>query len=95
MKHQSAFQVQILLVRKRKELLKNLKRLRVEERPLVVGISRKSFLAKLAGSCEMSARLAPCLALTSILRANGANIFRAHDVAENVAALRVAEAMLS
>jgi dihydropteroate synthase len=77
------------------ELLRNLERLRVKERPLVVGISRKSFLGKLAGSSEMSARLAPCFALTSILRANGANIFRAHDVAENVAALRATEAMLS
>ena len=77
------------------QLLKNLERLRVEERPLVVGISRKAFLGKLAGSSEMNARLAPCLALTPILRANGANIFRVHDVAENVAALRAAEAMLS
>jgi len=77
------------------QLLKNLERLRVEERPLVVGISRKAFLGKLAGSSEMNARLAPCLALTPILRANGANIFRVHEVAENVAALRAAEAMLS
>ena len=77
------------------EILRNLERLRVEGRPLLVGVSRKSFLGKLVGSSEMSARLAPCLALTSLLRANGANIFRVHDVAENIAALRATEAMLS
>jgi dihydropteroate synthase len=77
------------------ELLKNLERLRVRGRPLAIGVSRKSFLAKLTGASEMSERLAPTVALTSFLRARGADIFRVHDVKENVAALRMAEAMLS
>ncbi len=36
------------------ELLRNFARLRIEDRPLAVGVSRKSFLGKLIGSNEMS-----------------------------------------
>jgi len=76
------------------EVLAHLDRLRVHDRPLVVGVSRKSFLAKLIGSSEISDRLAPAVALTSLLRARGADVFRVHDVKENVNALRITEAML-
>jgi len=76
------------------ELLAQLARIRVHERPLVVGVSRKSFLAKLTGSSEMNDRLASAVALTSVLRARGADVFRVHDVKENVNALRVTEAVL-
>jgi dihydropteroate synthase len=75
-------------------LLKHFERLRVQDRPLAVGVSRKSFLEKLVNSSEMSERAAPTIALTGILRARGADIFRVHDVKENVAALRAAEAVL-
>ena len=77
------------------ELLRNLERLRVDERPLVIGVSRKSFVTKLIGSKEMTDRLAPTVGLTALLRARGANVFRVHDVKENVNALRVAEAILT
>jgi dihydropteroate synthase len=76
------------------ELLAQLDRLRAHDRPLVVGISRKSFLAKMTGSSEISDRLAPAVALTSLLRSRGADVFRVHDVKENVNALRVTEAVL-
>ena len=76
------------------ELIDKLGALRVQERPLVVGVSRKSFLARLVGSSDMSDRLAPTVALTSLLRSRGANIIRVHDVKENVDALRVTEAVL-
>jgi len=72
-------------------LLKNLERVRVHDRPLVVGVSRKSFLGKLIGSNEMRDRLAPTIALSAILRMRGADILRVHDVKENVAALRTVE----
>jgi len=75
-------------------LLKNLERLRAHDRPLVVGVSRKSFLGKLIGSSEMSDRMAPTIALTATLRGRGADIIRVHDVNENVAALRATEALL-
>src|SRR4029077_16558101 len=54
------------------ELLAQLERLRAHDRPLVVGVSRKSFLGKLIGSPEISDRLVPGLALSALLRARGA-----------------------
>jgi len=76
------------------ELLARLEQLRVHDRALVVGVSRKSFLGKLIGSPEISDRLAPAVALTSLLRARGADVFRVHDVKENAYALRISEAIL-
>ena len=76
------------------ELLAQLERLRAHDRALVVGVSRKSFLGKLIGSPEISDRLVPGLALSALLRARGADVFRVHDVKENVHALRVSEAIL-
>jgi dihydropteroate synthase len=77
------------------ELLGNLERLRMDNRPLVVGASRKSFLSKLIGSSNLSDRLSPTVAITALLRSRGAEIFRVHDVKENVAALRAVEAILN
>jgi len=76
------------------ELLAQLEKTRVHDRPLVIGASRKGFLAKLIGAPEMEARLGPTLALTSLLRSRGADVFRVHDVKENATALRVTEAIL-
>jgi dihydropteroate synthase len=76
------------------ELLKNLERLRINDRPIVVGASRKSFLGKLIGSSTVADRLPPTVALTSLLRARGADVFRVHDVRENAVALRVSEVIL-
>lgn len=76
------------------ELLRRLPALRVHDRPLVVGVSRKSFLAKIADTPEMADRLAPTVALTALLRERGADVIRVHDVKENFAALRTAEALL-
>jgi dihydropteroate synthase len=75
------------------ELLANLGRLRVRDRPLVVGVSRKSFLGKITGgpfACEDAT-----VAMTSLLRERGAGVFRVHDVAPNVNALRTTEALLA
>jgi dihydropteroate synthase len=76
------------------ELLAQLERLRAHDRALVVGVSRKSSLGKLIGSPDIKDRLAPGLALTALLRARGADVFRVHDVKENVYALQVTEAVL-
>ena len=75
------------------ELLANLPRLRIEGRPLVVGVSRKSFLAKISGN--ESDRAVATIALTSLLRQRGAHVLRVHDVMPNVQALRTAEALLA
>jgi dihydropteroate synthase len=77
------------------QLLANLDQLRVENRPIVLGVSRKDFVGKLVSDSDIGARLAPSVALTSLLRSRGAEVFRVHDVKQNVDALRVAEAILA
>ncbi len=77
------------------ELLRSLPELRIEDRPLVVGVSRKSFLGKILGSAEVEDRIAPTIAFTALLRERGAQVLRVHDVKPNVAALRITEALRS
>ena len=76
------------------KLLAQLEKIRVHDRPLVIGVSRKGFLATVTGASKMESRLAPTLALTSLLRERGADVFRVHDVKENADALRLTEAIL-
>jgi dihydropteroate synthase len=64
------------------------------ERPMLVGVSRKSFIGKLLGA-ELSARLPAALACACMSVAAGVQIVRAHDVAETVQAIRMAEAILA
>jgi dihydropteroate synthase len=64
------------------------------ERPLLVGVSRKSFIGKLLGA-ELSARLPAALACACMAVAAGVQIVRAHDVAETVQAIRMTEAILA
>ncbi len=76
------------------ELLRHLPQLRIEDRPLVVGVSRKLFLGKLVNSVEPRDRVDPTVAFTALLRERGADVIRVHDVKPNAAALRVTEALL-
>ncbi|MEA3187955.1 MAG: dihydropteroate synthase [Chthoniobacter sp.] len=75
-------------------LLKNLAALRVEQRPLVVGVSRKSFIGRILDDMEMKARDWPTVALTSYACEHGANVIRVHEVKPNVEALRMTEAIV-
>jgi dihydropteroate synthase len=75
------------------DLLANLSRLQVEHRPLVVGVSRKSFLGKISG--QPDGRESATVAMTSLLRERGAHILRVHDVAANAQALRATEALIA
>ncbi len=63
--------------------------------PVLLGVSRKSFLAAAAASPEVTDRDVPTAALTALGRCSGARIFRVHAVHPNVQALRVAEAVLA
>jgi dihydropteroate synthase len=63
-------------------------------RPLLLGISRKSFLGRVQGEME-SERLSGALAGTALARAAGAQMFRTHDVVETVRALRMTEAVMA
>jgi dihydropteroate synthase len=75
-------------------LIRNLASMRVAGRPLVLGISRKSFIGKVLGSTALADREWPTVALTSYGRARGASVFRVHAVRENLQALRMTEAIL-
>jgi dihydropteroate synthase len=73
-------------------LLKNLAALEVLGVPIVVGLSRKSMLAKITGR-PVESRISGSVALAAIAVLNGARIVRAHDVAATVDAVRVAAAV--
>jgi dihydropteroate synthase len=60
-------------------------------RPLCVGVSRKSFLAAITGRESTADRLPGSLAATAVAVLGGAALVRAHDVAEALDAIRVAE----
>jgi dihydropteroate synthase len=60
--------------------------------PLLVGASRKRFIASV-GPAEPEERLGGSIAAHLIAARRGAAIIRAHDVAENVQALRLAAAI--
>lgn len=76
------------------ELLANLRHFARFKRPLLVGVSRKSFLGKIVGA-EANRRLPASLTCATLALAEGAQIIRTHDVAETVQALRMAEAVLA
>ena len=56
--------------------------------PVLVGASRKTFLGSLTGD-GIEGTLVGTVAVSLVAAANGASLFRVHDVAEHVAALRV------
>lgn len=62
--------------------------------PLMAGTSRKRFIGTVTGR-EAGARAAGTAATSVILRLKGADLFRVHDVAINMDALAVADAMLA
>lgn len=64
------------------------------ERPLLLGVSRKSFMGRLLG-LQTGERLPAALACTCLAVAAGVQMVRAHDVAETVQALRMTEAILA
>lgn len=75
-------------------LLRDLDRFVAQDRPLVVGVSRKAFLARVIDAQTVPERLWPTVALSAMLRERGARVLRVHDVHPNVAALRIAEAVM-
>ena len=74
-------------------LLRAVPRLRGLGRPVLVGASRKSFLASLLDGAPVSDRLEGSLAVAAVAAADGAGILRVHDVAATVRAVRVGAAL--
>ena len=75
------------------QLLAGLPRFAHLHRPLLLGVSRKSFIEKLSGA-SLTQRLPASLACATLAVADGVQIIRTHDVAETVRAVRMAEAIM-
>jgi dihydropteroate synthase len=75
------------------ELLANLRQLLVIGRPLLIGVSRKSTLGTISGR-DIAGRLPASIAAAVLAAERGAQIVRAHDVAETVDALRIARTVM-
>ena len=70
-------------------LLASLEHLADLRRPVLVGVSRKRFIAELAGGASVDERLGGTIAAGLAAVAHGASILRVHDVAAHVQALHV------
>lgn len=75
-------------------LIRALDRITVADRPVLLGVSRKSFIGSLVGSQKIEDRAWPTVALTSFARELGVRLHRVHDVKPNLEALRMTEAIL-
>ena len=75
-------------------LIRSLRKLRVLGKPIIVGVSRKSFLGAVTGRDKPEDRLASSIAAEAIAVILGAHGIRVHDVAEAFDAVRVAEAIM-
>jgi len=73
-------------------LLAGLKTFTKWRRPLLIGVSRKSFIGELLDA-EVPNRLPASLAGAVLAVGDGAHIIRTHDVAETVQAVQMAEAI--
>lgn len=74
------------------ELMNHLEEFAVFERPLPVGISRKSMIYKLLGNSPQEA-LNGTTALNTVSLLKGANILRVHDVREAVETVKIVQAL--
>lgn len=61
--------------------------------PLLVGVSRKAFLGRIAGHDDPADRLAASIAAAALAVYNGAAIIRTHDVGATRDAVRIAQAI--
>ncbi len=76
------------------ELLRRLDEIVALGRPVMVGVSRKSFLGKITGR-EPDQRAVATAAANVLALERGASVFRVHDVPETLDALSVATATLA
>ncbi len=72
------------------KVIANLNLLKVFGLPILVGVSRKSFIGAITGRRDPIERLAGSLGATAIAVWNGANIIRTHDIKETLDAIKIA-----
>jgi dihydropteroate synthase len=75
------------------ELIRQLARFETLDLPLLVGVSRKSFIGKMIDRSDPNERLWGTAAACCAAIARGADIVRVHDVAEMVDVCRVADVL--
>lgn len=75
------------------EVIKHLRQFTVLKRPLLIGVSRKSFIGKVLEK-DVSRRLHGSLAAACVGIVNGAHIIRAHDVGPTREAAMMTDAIL-
>ncbi len=75
-------------------LLRGLDTLSIDGRPLLLGVSRKSFLGRILGTQDLQAREWPTVAVTANAREKGVMLHRVHSVRPSIEALRMTEAIL-
>ncbi len=76
------------------ELIRALDEISPHGRPVLLGVSRKSFIGKILECDEMGAREWPTVAITSLARELGVMLHRVHAVKPNLQALKMTEAIL-
>jgi len=76
------------------ELLANLERMHRLGFPVMTGTSRKRFLGRITGR-EVGSRDVATAATTVVARLKGSAVIRIHDVATNMDALKITDAILS
>ena len=72
-------------------ILRGLNTLHSLGRPLLIGVSRKSFIGQIANEPDPANRLPGSLAATTIAIKNGASMIRTHDVKQTAQAARIAQ----
>jgi len=74
-------------------IIKNLKEFANLGKPILIGVSRKSFIGKILDDAPAEQRLEGTMAAVAVSVINGANIVRVHDVKETVKVVKVVDAI--
>lgn len=77
------------------ELIGSMTKITELKRPVMVGVSRKSFIGKILENDDFNEREWPTVALTSYCREHGATLFRVHSVKQNLDAMLMTEAIIN
>jgi dihydropteroate synthase len=77
------------------QILAQLDSVGVHDRPVLLGVSRKSFMGRILETDDLAAREWPTVGLTSYAIEHGARILRVHDIQSNAQAARMSEAILN
>lgn len=76
------------------KIIKDLYKLKIFGLPILLGLSRKSFIGKILNT-EVSDRLIGTIAASVVALTRGGNILRVHDVKETVEAIRIVSGIMS